>query len=71
MKQEVITVQNLKCAGCVQTVAQILGLYPEISEVKVDLDTATVSITTQADDQRSKYEAALDRAGYPPVGCNS
>ena len=71
MKQEIITIQNLKCAGCVNSIAQVLGIFPEITDVKVDLDEATVSISTQADDQRSKYEASLTRAGYPPVGVDN
>lgn len=67
MKQEIITVQNLKCQGCVQTVAQVLGLFPEITNVEVDLETSRVSITTQAENHRSVYESALSNAGYPPV----
>jgi copper chaperone CopZ len=68
MKQEIIRVQNLKCAGCVNSIMQLLGVFPEVSDVNVDLEHADVRITTDADDQRENYEAALTRAGYPPMG---
>lgn len=71
MKQEVISIQNLKCGGCVNSITQVLGAFPEISDVAVDLEKATVSIATQADDQRNKYEQALTSAGYPPVGLDN
>jgi copper chaperone CopZ len=71
MKQEVIEIQNLKCEGCVHSILQTLGLFPEVTEVNVDLEKAIVNISTQADNQRDKYEKALIRAGYPPVGVDN
>ena len=68
MKEEVITIQNLKCNGCVKSIVQMFGVFPEIKKVKVDLETATVFIQTDLDYQRPAYEAALTRAGYPPEG---
>ena len=68
MKEETIAVQTLICEGCVRSVAQVLGAFPEISDVRVDLEESTVHIDTEADDQRTKYEDTLARAGYPPVG---
>ena len=50
MKEETIAVQNLKCEGCVRSVAQVLGAFPEISDVRVDLEESTVHIDTEADD---------------------
>lgn len=67
MKQEVIVVQNMKCEGCVDTIAQVLGVFPEVTDLKIDLEAATITITTKSEDQRSKYEATLTKAGYPPV----
>jgi copper chaperone len=71
MKQETIAIQNLKCNGCINSIVQQFGLYPEVTSVHVDLETATVNIETQADDQRAKYEEILTRAGYPPVGVDN
>jgi copper chaperone CopZ len=71
MKQELIEIQNLKCGGCVNSILQTMGLFPEVTDVKVDLEKSLVSISTNADDQRSKYEQALIRAGYPPVGVDN
>lgn len=71
MKQEVIAIQNLKCEGCVHSIAQVLGAFPEIIDVKIDLEKATVSIKTEGKNQRRKYEETLTRAGYPPVGVDN
>lgn len=71
MKQEEIVIQNLKCQGCAKSIAQTLGVFPEIKEVHVDLESSVVSITTDADDQREKYEETLTSAGYPPVGADN
>lgn len=71
MKEEVIVIQNLKCSGCVSSIAQVLGAFPEVTDVKIDLDGSIVNITTTADDQRQKYEETLIHAGYPPVGADN
>lgn len=68
MKQEIIYIQNLKCSGCANSIVQSLKAFPEVSDVRVDVEDACVNITTQDDTQREKYEDALIHAGYPPVG---
>lgn len=68
MNREVIVIQNLKCNGCVNSISQMLGAFPEIAEVHISLEDATVTIDTNADGQREKYEKALAHAGYPPEG---
>jgi copper chaperone len=67
MKQDLIAVQNMKCQGCVNSIAQMLGSYPEIIDLKIDLEAGTVRITSELDDQRSKYVARLAQAGYPEI----
>lgn len=68
MQQEIITIQNLKCGGCVKSVMQALKAFPEVSDVQVSLEDATVTIQTTATEKRAEFEAALSQAGYPPVG---
>ena len=68
MKQEVIDIQNLKCNGCVNSVKHLFAKFPEVKEVQVNLEEARVTLETEAEDQRGKYEDALSQAGYPPLG---
>lgn len=68
MNREIIVIQNLKCNGCVNSISQMLGAFPEIDHVDISLEDATVTIDTNAAGQREKYEHALTRAGYPPAG---
>ncbi|MBL7827631.1 MAG: heavy-metal-associated domain-containing protein [Saprospiraceae bacterium] len=71
MKEEVIVIQNLKCGGCMNTIAQILGAFPEIKDVQISLEDATVTILTEQESARPKYEEALTKAGYPPEGSDN
>lgn len=68
MQLEIITIQNLKCGGCVKSVIQALKAFPEVSDVQVSLEDATVTIETTATGKRAEFETALSQAGYPPVG---
>lgn len=68
MKQEIIPIQNLKCQGCVNSIAQTLGRFPEITDIKISLEDSTVTILTEAENKRLDYEGALTTAGYPPAG---
>lgn len=67
MQQEIIAVQNMKCQGCVNSIAQMLGIFPEIKDLKIDLEAGTVHITTEQGNQRAKYLKTLAQAGYPEV----
>ena len=69
--KEIIQIQNLKCGGCAATIAKAIKAFPEVENVAVNLDTADVSIETQDAGARAKYEAALAKAGYPPVGADN
>jgi copper chaperone CopZ len=57
------TVTGMTCAHCVQAVTAELRALPGVDDVRVDLGTGAVSVTSEsplADDVR----AAVDEAGY-------
>lgn len=71
MKKEVIAIQNLKCGGCVKSIVRLMEEFPEVSEVSVSLEDATVTFTVPDDQQTEKYSLALTHAGYPPEGTDN
>jgi copper chaperone CopZ len=66
MKTSII-VQNLKCGGCVKTITSKLATLPNISNLEVNQETATVSfIATQAIDALAVKNKLKD-LGYPSI----
>ncbi len=68
MKKERIVIQNLKCSGCVNTIVHLMESFPEVSDVSVSLEDASVSFTVPDNQPAEKYRLALTGAGYPPEG---
>jgi copper chaperone len=65
-----ITVDNLKCGGCANTITKSLEKIVGIKSVSVDLDKGLVNFDAHA----SLYDAAakkLDALGYPVRGTAS
>jgi copper chaperone len=65
-----LQIENLKCGGCATTITQSLSKLPGISNVAVDVDSA--SVTFEAND--SAFDTArtkLDQLGYPVAGSAS
>ncbi|MFM8485972.1 MAG: heavy-metal-associated domain-containing protein [Bacteroidota bacterium] len=68
MKKETIVIQNLKCGGCVKSIVHLMESFPEVSDVSVSLEDASVTFTTPDEQPADKYRLALAGAGYPPEG---
>lgn len=66
MEELKITVQNVKCGGCVANITSNLTALGEISDVAVDLASGEVTIHGQQLDSE-KIKDKLIALGYPPA----
>jgi len=71
MKTETITVQNLKCHGCANTITTQLSKIDGVQNVSVNNDTDEVSIDYTTEEQLSDVIQSLTKMGYPAVGDNN
>ena len=63
MTTRTYTVEGMTCQHCVNAVSGEVGQLPGVSDVAVDLDGGTVTVTgEQIDDDAVR--AAVDEAGY-------
>ena len=62
-----ITVQNLKCGGCVKTITTKISEIENIDSVKVDQEAAAVSFRYEDPDDAFKVKEKLKKLGYPAV----
>lgn len=62
-----ITVQNLKCDGCANTITNNLSKFENISEVQVDVESSTISFESADTEEISKVKEKLKSLGYPSV----
>lgn len=60
------TVEGMSCNHCVSTVTKSVLGVDGAAKVKVDLDTQTVRVESDADIDEIKF--ALIEAGYPVTG---
>lgn len=58
-----ISIQNMKCAGCVSAVTEALSELPGVETVSVDLDAAAAEIEGAVDMELLK--STLAALGYP------
>jgi copper chaperone len=65
MKTENITIANLSCGGCVNTISKKLASIAGVEKVEVDLETNTVSISHNEITGREEFTKALLSLGYP------
>lgn len=66
-----ITVENIKCGGCANSVRKALKAFPEVRDVQVSHETGQIEILTDNPDERAAYVATLARIGYPESGENN
>ena len=66
-----ITIQNISCGGCVNTITKKLTSLDFVSDVKVNIENQEVEVTTTQPDKRLILEEKLTTLGYPPVGNNN
>lgn len=63
----VIQIENLKCGGCAATIKKGLLSIENVSEVVVDVENDTVSITSE-NVLIDLIKEKLSKLGYPEVG---
>lgn len=68
----VLTVENIKCGGCANSIKQKLNALPGVTETTVDVEAGSVAVTFEADvDQQQVISVVKDKLlamGYPAVG---
>jgi copper chaperone len=67
MTTERFSVQNVKCAGCVQSVREGLGALPGVVSVEVEIAGGRVTVEGEGL-ARDVLAAKLRELGYPPLG---
>lgn len=65
MKTENITVANLSCSGCVNTITKKLTSIIGVEKVEVDLETNNVSVNHIESVNREQLTQMLLSIGYP------
>jgi copper chaperone CopZ len=58
------TVTGMTCSHCVQAVTGELSSLPGVEEVRVDLSSGAVTVTSEAPLAENAVRAAVDEAGY-------
>jgi len=66
MKASVI-IQNLKCAGCAKTITNKLSEMNALSDIDVDIETATVHFSCENTDDAILVKDKLKSIGYPSI----
>jgi len=61
------TVAGMTCGHCVSAVTGELSELPGVEQVRVDLDSGMVTVTSQGPLDEAAVEAAVDEAGYRVV----
>jgi copper ion binding protein len=67
MTTSTYTVKGMTCGHCVSSVEGEVGRLGGVSEVKVDLPTGRVSVTSQSELDLAAVRAAVEEAGYEVV----
>ncbi|MFM1787376.1 MAG: hypothetical protein RL228_1326 [Actinomycetota bacterium] len=59
-----ITVSGMTCGHCVNSVTEELSKIAGVKEVKVDLDSGKVDITSESELAQADLSEAIQEAGY-------
>lgn len=62
-----ITVQNLRCGGCVNTITNKLSEIENIQDIKVMPEASAVSFRYQDIEDVFKVKEKLKKLGYPAI----
>jgi copper chaperone CopZ len=58
------TVTGMTCAHCVQAVTGEISTLPGVADVRIDLASGAVTVTSEAPLTDEAVRAAVDEAGY-------
>jgi copper chaperone len=62
--EKIYTVTGMTCSHCVNSVDAELRQLPGVTDVKVDLASGAVTVTSDAPLDETVVAAAVDEAGY-------
>ncbi|MDR9457280.1 MAG: heavy-metal-associated domain-containing protein [Salegentibacter sp.] len=65
--EKTITVQNLRCGGCVNTITTKISEMENIDNVQVDKETSAVSFQYTEPEDAVKVKDKLKKLGYPEI----
>lgn len=68
MTTQTYAVDGMTCSHCAAAVTRELGLVPGVSDVAVDVDAGTVSVTAVQPPDDDVVSAAIAEAGYTVTG---
>jgi len=63
-----ITVQNLKCGGCANTITTKISSLENVTNVVVDVESSSVSFNTNSEENIATVKDKLATIGYPAEG---
>ena len=69
--ETIISVDNLKCGGCANTIKNSIKKVAGVNGVAVDVDTSAVSILHEVGVSKQKLLKRLASLGYPELGTSS
>ena len=67
MASKTYTVIGMTCGHCVNAVSGEVGQLPGVTDVRVDLATGAVTVTSDRPLDDDEVRAAVDEAGYELV----
>lgn len=68
---EEITVENIKCGGCMNSIKTALLKIANVQEVNIDKEAETVYISSSLPFDREVITQQLAKMGYPENGNNN
>jgi len=68
MKMTLITILNLKCGGCANTIKKGIIEIEGVNEILINLNTSEVSIDATDELVIQQVKEKLSSMGYPEVG---
>lgn len=71
MSTATYTVTGMTCAHCVDAVTGELRALPGVSDVRIDLASGAVTVTSEAPLDLGDVRAAVDEAGYDLAGADA
>jgi len=63
-----ITVENIRCGGCTNTITKKLMAIEGVKAVDISVDDQVVTIDADSDSNRALYISTLLALGYPERG---
>jgi len=68
MPESIYTVTGMTCNHCVSSVTEEVGLIDGVRDVRVDLGTGQVTVTSDRDLTEAEVREAVTEAGYQLAG---